>query len=471
MRSAPLKIVVLSWLFAAAGCSAEGDGQIPGAAGSSQTGGSGLIHSGGDLNGSGGTQPSGGTSTGGPGSGGANTGGASMGGSSSGGASMGGSSSGGASMGGSSSGGTSSGGSSSGGTSMGGSSSGGASMGGASMGGSSSGGTSSGGSNASCTNVRPTGTDWDEATCDQWASDTQECASDWMIQGGFCDESCGRCGSTGAGGAGMGGAGTGGTGTGGASTGGASMGGSDTGGAAGAGAGGTGTGGDTGVVVDCDATMPTSGGTQHSNTWAQGGSGNLAWQIWTNGGPGNLITYDGITAFTASWNNSGDYLGRMGFEWGNSGKPYAEYGTIKADYVWNKSGTAGQYSYLGIYGWSVNPCVEWYIVEDSFHQMPFNTGDRPVGTAEVDGGTYNLVYRRTSGTGGDRCGGAASWDQFYSIRLEGSRCGTITVSDHFDVWAAQGWQLGNLLEVKIVVEAAAGQGQVDFPVANVTTSQ
>ena len=216
--------------------------------------------------------------------------------------------------------------------------------------------------------------------------------------------------------------------------------------------------------------MPTSGGEEHSGTWGQGGSGNLAWQIWTNGGPGYLTTY-GVPAFKASWNNSGDYLGRMGFEWGNAGKAYTAYGTIKADYVFKKSGNAGQYSYLGIYGWSNNPCIEWYIVEDSFHTMPFNTGTAPSGTAEVDGGTYNLVLRHTSGTGGDRCGGVASWDQYYSIRTQGKQCGTITVSDHFEVWAARGWNLGNLLEVKIVVEAASGQGSVDFPVANVTTSQ
>jgi endo-1,4-beta-xylanase len=263
-----------------------------------------------------------------------------------------------------------------------------------------------------------------------------------------------------------GGAASGGAASGGTASGGTPSGGAGTGGSATAGAGGAGP-----VELDCDAQMPTSGAQQHSATWEVGGEGNLSWQIWTNGGPGNLTTYDGVAAFTASWNNSGDYLGRMGFEWGDSGRPHAEYGTIKADYVWNKSGTAGQYSYLGIYGWSTNPCVELYIVEDSFHQMPFNTGDQPVGTTEVDGGTYNLVYRRTSGTGGDRCGGAGSWDQFYSIRLEGKRCGTITISDHFQAWAAQGWNLGNLLEVKIVVEAAAGQGSVDFPVANVTTSQ
>jgi hypothetical protein len=141
--------------------------------------------------------------------------------------------------------------------------------------------------------------------------------------------------------------------------------------AGGASTSGGGSGGGT-VELDCDATMPTSGGEQHSATWAEGGSGNLAWQIWTNGGPGTIITYAGITAFTASWNNSGDYLGRLGFEWGNSGKQYTEYGTIKADYVWNKSGNAGQYSYLGLYGWSTNPCVEWYIVARSTrcHSIP-----------------------------------------------------------------------------------------------------
>lgn len=51
----------------------------------------------------------------------------------------------------------------------------------------------SGGSPSECTNVRPTGTDWDQASCDQWASQTGECQSDWMIDKGYCNESCGRC--------------------------------------------------------------------------------------------------------------------------------------------------------------------------------------------------------------------------------------------------------------------------------------
>jgi len=387
------------------------------------------------------------------GTGGAATGGQGSGGTT-GGAATGGEGAGGAATGGVATGGAPTGGAATGGVTTGGVATGGVTTGGVATGGVSTGGANTGGTGGDCTNVRPTGTDWDEATCDQWASQTEECSAAWMIDNGYCDESCGRCSGSGTGGAGTGGVATGGATTGGATTGGATTGGGGTGGGA----------------VDCNAVMPTSGGQDHSATWAQGGSGNLAWQIWSNGSPGTITTYD-VPAFSASWNNSGDFLGRMGFEWGNSGQAYTAYGTIKADYVFQKSGNAGQYSYLGIYGWSNNPCIEWYIVEDSFHTMPFNTGTAPSGTAEIDGGTYNLVHRTTSGTGGDRCGGAGSWNQYYSIRLQGKQCGTITVSDHFAAWAAKGWNLGNLLEVKIVVEAAGGQGRVDFPVANVTTSQ
>lgn len=245
----------------------------------------------------------------------------------------------------------------------------------------------------------------------------------------------------------------------------------DTGGDADAGgwgeSGGSSTGGTLGV--DCNATMPTSGAQEYSTTFGEGGSGNLAWQVWTNGDLGYLTTYDGIAAFTARWDESGDYLARVGFDWQGSAQPYGNYGTITAQYVWNKSGTAGQYSYIGLYGWSDDPCVEWYIIEDSFHDMPFNTGSLPVATAAIDDGTYDLVRLTTSP--GNRCPGFNTLHQYYSVRSEGKRCGSITVSDHFAAWAAQGWDAGNLQELRFVVEAAGGSGQVDFPVANVMTSQ
>jgi endo-1,4-beta-xylanase len=222
------------------------------------------------------------------------------------------------------------------------------------------------------------------------------------------------------------------------------------------------------TTVDCSAAMPT-GGQSHSGN-SQGGTGNLAWQIWSNQGSGTMTTFS-TPAFTAAWNNSGDYLGRLGYEWGNGGKTYDQYGKITADFTFKKTGSGGGFSYIGIYGWSTNPCTEWYIIDDSFGSMPFNPyGSSQKGTATIDGETYKLFSNNTTGTGGSRCN-ASSWLQHWSVRQKARQCGTITVSEHFKAWDAAGMKLGNLLEVKILVETGGGSGNVEFPIAKVGINQ
>ncbi len=248
-----------------------------------------------------------------------------------------------------------------------------------------------------------------------------------------------------------------------------------TGGLAGTGGGttgGAGTGGGP-AEIDCNAAMPTSGAQQHSGN-GRGGSGNLAWEIWSNVGTGNLTTYD-VPAFSASWNNSGDYLGRLGYEWGGWGstpRPYAAYGTITAQFAYRRTGTGGGYSYFGIYGWSTDPCVEWYIVDDSFNGMPVNPGNTVnKGEVELDGGTYIMYTRSTQGTGGSRCSSSiTTWDQYYSIRKTARQCGQISITRHFDAWRDLGMPLGNLLEAKILVETGGGSGTAEFPIAKVTAT-
>ena len=222
-------------------------------------------------------------------------------------------------------------------------------------------------------------------------------------------------------------------------------------------------------TLDCNATMPT-GGTKHTGD-GQGGKDNLAWQLWANSASNGSITTFSTPAFSADWNNAGDYLARLGFEWGNAGKTYDTYGTITAQFAYTKTGTAGGYSYIGIYGWSTNPCVEWYIVDDSFNKMPVNPGSTTnKGTVTIDGGDYILYTRQTTGTGGSRCN-ASSWAQYYSVRKTARQCGTISITQHFDAWKAAGMPLGNMLEAKILVEVGGGNGSVDFPVANVAATQ
>lgn len=254
-------------------------------------------------------------------------------------------------------------------------------------------------------------------------------------------------------------------------SGGSPAGGATVGGAAGGGmsAGGTG-GGNLIGGPDCNAQMPSGGQTQSGN--GTGGQGNLAWEIWSNTGQGKLTTYD-VAAFIATWNDSGGYLGRLGFEWGGFGGdpvPHAERGTITAQFVSKKAGSAGGYSYIGMYGWTTNPCVEWYVVDDSYNTMPINPGNTTnEGEVEIDGGTYIVYTRPTSGSGGTRCSGTTNWVQYYSVRKTARACGVISLSKHFEAWESLGMDMsGELLEAKILVEVGGGVGNVELPIANVT---
>jgi endo-1,4-beta-xylanase len=196
--------------------------------------------------------------------------------------------------------------------------------------------------------------------------------------------------------------------------------------------------------VDCNAVMP-SGGTDHCGQNTQGKAGDLTWSLWSNA------------------------VSSSGLEFGNSSKTYDQYGTLKADFSFKKTGSGGGYSYIGIYGWTNNPCVEWYIVDDRFGTMPFNAYNASQkGTATIDGESYKLFQNKTNGTGGSRCTGVSQWDQYWSIRQTARQCGTITISEHFKAWEAAGLQMGGLLEAKILVETGGSQGSIEFPVANVT---
>jgi endo-1,4-beta-xylanase len=213
--------------------------------------------------------------------------------------------------------------------------------------------------------------------------------------------------------------------------------------------------------------MPT-GGTAHMSANAQGTADGLDWTIWSNGSAGSITTYANAEAFSATWANSGDFLARLGMNW-QSNKTYTELGTITAEFAETKTGTGGGYSYIGIYGWSVSPCVEFYIVDDSYNTMPVNPGNTTKnGTAMIDGGTYILYSRPTTGTGGSNCPGVSSWTQFYSVRETSRSCGTISVSQHFAAWAAANMTLGNMNQAQVLVEVGGGSGSINFTTASMT---
>jgi hypothetical protein len=194
--------------------------------------------------------------------------------------------------------------------------------------------------------------------------------------------------------------------------------------------------------------------------------GNYTWTIWSSGGGGCMTTYDSNgCAFKATWNNSGDFLARTGIGW-NETKTHSQIGPIYADYAFKKTGTGGSWNFIGIYGWSNNPLVEYYIVEDWFGSgaAPNIYGGSKKGSFFVDGDTYDVITHTQNNQ--PSIHGNATFPQFFSARKHPRQCGHISISEHFKKWDSLGLKLGKMYEARILVEASAGNGSIDFTKAS-----
>ncbi len=232
-------------------------------------------------------------------------------------------------------------------------------------------------------------------------------------------------------------------------------------GSGGATGGNMGSGGSSGM---CTVGSRPGGGSSHCSSNQSGSVGSQQWTIWSSGSGGCLTTYGSSAAFSATWNNAGDFLARVGLAMGSSKTP-DQYTSIAADFAEKKSGSAGGYSSIGVYGWTVSPLVEFYVVEDSYQSL----GSRGTkkGTFTIDGeGTYDVYYHQQVNQPSIQ--GTSTFDQFFSVRQGARTCGHISLSKHFAQWKTFGLTMGKMEEAKILIEAGGGSGSIDFPTSNVT---
>jgi hypothetical protein len=209
-----------------------------------------------------------------------------------------------------------------------------------------------------------------------------------------------------------------------------------------------------------------SGSPYGYETWDEDTSGDASF-IWYGANQG------GGAAFRAEWGNPNrpkDFLARVGYFW-NTGNPHTYYGNIYCGFNYTKSGQyKGSFSYIGIYGWSKNPTVEYYIVENSYgNAWNDHAGyiarlnqDTIQGTEmtsyTLDGSVYK-VYKKAR-TGPSIEGNNTSFTQFFSVRQTARTSGTISVTEHFKEWAKQGMNLGsNMYECKFKVEVGGTPSQ------------
>jgi len=199
-----------------------------------------------------------------------------------------------------------------------------------------------------------------------------------------------------------------------------------------------------------------------------------SYEIWSQSGNDNKLSWYGPdkrggAAFRAEWNNANTFLGRVGLYW-NQGRSYTYYKNIYCDFEFTRSanGTAGGTSYIGIYGWSKNPMIEWYIVDDWFGSGaigPNRIGGSAakMGEFTVDGAVY-YIYQATRPAGSGNIEGSRNpFPQFFSVRQTTRQSGTISITEHFREWEKVGMKLGtNMYEAKFLIEAGGGTGWIDL---------
>ena len=187
------------------------------------------------------------------------------------------------------------------------------------------------------------------------------------------------------------------------------------------------------------------------------------YEIWNLNTQGSACMTLGEGAkFSGEWIEIENYLARRGFGYDQT-QEHQEIGTFSTTYSceYNPRAELGGNSYLGIYGWTVDPLVEFYILDDWRNWIPsMAEGVSFKGSLEINGSIYDIYeYIRVNQPS---IVGTTTFPQIFSIRRDKRNSGTIDISEHFKKWEELGMVLGKMYEVAFAVEGYHNSGSFDF---------